>query len=284
MMRRNYRLKSSLLAISISFFVFTIFVHHLSVEQVNVEQVHNRLVRFPHFKLTQDFPSALADEAPEIPSLSQNSQQDQKEPLLKEKNIVIVIGVVLFVVAVLLIMLLSPVVGTLDKATLKEKGEFLSESFPDVLQGVTVLLIVMVITLLSLVKVIDSQGTLSILSALIGYVLGKRASELEYKKPPGFPGNGQTKPQTKPSELKIKPSKDRLKFEEKIQIKIDPPQAVTVQIDPDLGKSQVINDSMIEYTAPSQAEAGDTTQVTLKVSSEDNPFLKTAEKIINLKS
>ena len=204
-------------------------------------------------RLTQDIPSALAQQttsplapsntpkptpspSPEQNKQSQSSEQD-KTPLLNEGNIVIFSLGVLTAVMILLIMLLSPIVGTLDNATLQEKGRFLSESFPSVLQGVTVLLIVMIVALLALVRVVNEQGAISILSALIGYVLGKRATELEYQQPPGR-GN-----EAKPTDLKITPKTNQVNAGKEVEIGIVPPQEVeaNIQLDPPNtgnGKSQ----------------------------------------------
>lgn len=59
------------------------------------------------------------------------------------------------------------------------KAEFVNAIFPRVVEGITVILIVLVVTLLSLVEKIDPQGAISILSAVIGYVLGKQQRSRE---------------------------------------------------------------------------------------------------------
>ncbi|MFM2379129.1 MAG: hypothetical protein RLZZ143_1707 [Cyanobacteriota bacterium] len=173
-------------------------------------------------------------------------------------------------------MLLSPIVGTLDKATLQEKGKFLSESFPSVLQGVTVLLIVMIVALLTLVRVVNEQGAISILSALIGYVLGKRATELEYQQPPGR-GN-----EAKPTDLKITPKTNQVNSGKEVEIEIVPPQAVEANIQlnpPNTGTARVKDRSAIVYKAPTVTT---NSTVTITVTSKDNPSLKSAQTTIDI--
>lgn len=274
----------SILIISASIFILTVLAHHIAIEQVN----NSWLPSVSTVKLTQDLPLALAQSpSPTIsatvsPSPSPNSEQDQKNPqkksLLGEKNIVILVLAILIAVLAVLFTFLSPIVGTLGGESLLNKARFLSDAFPKVLEGVTVFLIVMVITVLALVGIVESQGALSILSALIGYVLGRKATELEYTKPPGSVDSGANKP----TELKIQPSNNQVKFGQKVQIQINPPQEVKVASDPQIGNVKVIDKSTIEYIAPSQADAGTTTQVIIKVSSKDNPSLKPSETTIEL--
>ena len=49
----------------------------------------------------------------------------------------------------------------------------IAQILPLVIQGITVILVVLAILLLALVKVISAEGTLSILASVVGYVLGK---------------------------------------------------------------------------------------------------------------
>lgn len=283
MIPKNRWLRKFLVTLTISLitFSFTFVAHYLSIEQPS----NMLLPTLSSIRLTKDIPSALAQ--PTTPTQSSSSQQknqsqsseQDKTPLLSEKNIVIFALGILIAVMVILIMLLSPIVGTREQATLREKGEFLSESFPSVLQGVTVLLIVMIVALLTLVKVVNEQGAISILSALIGYVLGKRATELEYQPPPGKGG------EAKPTDLKITPKTNQVKFGKEVEIAIAPPQAVedNIQLDPpNTGTAKVKDRSAIVYKAPDQGTAG--TAVTITVTSKDNPSLKSASTTITLNS
>lgn len=61
--------------------------------------------------------------------------------------------------------------------TLPEKTTYTVKAFPKVIEGVTVYLIVGVVSVLSLADRISPEGTVSILSAIGGYVLGKQTSE-----------------------------------------------------------------------------------------------------------
>lgn len=59
---------------------------------------------------------------------------------------------------------------------LTEKGDFIAKSFPPVIEGITVYLIVAVVAVLSLSATIRPEGTLTIISGISGYVLGKQTS------------------------------------------------------------------------------------------------------------
>lgn len=63
-----------------------------------------------------------------------------------------------------------------DTDGLKEKGEFIAKSFPPVIEGITVYLIVAVVAVLSLSAAIRPEGTVGIISGISGYVLGKQSS------------------------------------------------------------------------------------------------------------
>ena len=269
------------LMVSVITFSFTVVTHYRSIEKPS----NMLLSTISSIRLNKDIPSALAQQttpplAPSNtlkPTLSPSPSPEQnKQSLLNEGNIVIITLGVLTAVLVLLVMLLSPIVGTLDKATLQEKGKFLSESFPSVLQGVTVLLIVMIVALLTLVRVVNEQGAISILSALIGYVLGKRATELEYQQPPGR-GN-----EAKPTDLKITPKTNQVNSGKEVEIEILPPQAVEANIQlnpPNTGTARVKDRSAIVYKAPTVTT---NLTVTITVTSKDNPSLKSAQTTIDI--
>jgi hypothetical protein len=97
--------------------------------------------------------------------------------------IVSLLLVVLIGTLLLLFAFLSPVVGLFwrpnNQDSLRDKAWFLTESFPKLLEGVSVILIVMVIAVLTLAGVLESQGTISILSVLVGYVLGRKSTQIE---------------------------------------------------------------------------------------------------------
>ncbi|BDI20954.1 hypothetical protein ANSO36C_67560 (plasmid) [Nostoc cf. commune SO-36] len=57
-----------------------------------------------------------------------------------------------------------------------EKNQFLSEALPTLVQGITIVYIVLAVILLSILGIASAEGTLSILAGISGYVLGKERS------------------------------------------------------------------------------------------------------------
>lgn len=57
-----------------------------------------------------------------------------------------------------------------------EKNQFLSEALPTLVQGITIVYIVLAVLLLSILGITSAEGTLSILAGISGYVLGKEGS------------------------------------------------------------------------------------------------------------
>lgn len=56
------------------------------------------------------------------------------------------------------------------------KNQFLSEALPTLIEGITIVYIVISILLLSVLGITSAEGTLSILAGISGYVLGKERS------------------------------------------------------------------------------------------------------------
>lgn len=54
-----------------------------------------------------------------------------------------------------------------------EKNQFLSDALPTLIEGITIVYIVLAVLLLSILGIASSEGTLSILAGISGYVLGK---------------------------------------------------------------------------------------------------------------
>jgi Na+-transporting methylmalonyl-CoA/oxaloacetate decarboxylase gamma subunit len=54
-----------------------------------------------------------------------------------------------------------------------EKNQFLSEALPTLIEGITIVYIVLAVLLLSILGIASTEGTLSILAGISGYVLGK---------------------------------------------------------------------------------------------------------------
>jgi hypothetical protein len=176
---------ATVLLLCTSFLFSTVFFNHLSIQSAYT----NSLLSEPSLTLTTELASAKAEPIPSpIPNFSLNAANTlpdtPKKFMLEQNKVLTLLLVVLVGVLSLLFTLLSPVVGLFwrpnTQDSLKEKAWFLTESFPKLLEGVTVILIVMVIAVLTLAGVLESQGTISILSVLIGYVLGRKSTQLEY--------------------------------------------------------------------------------------------------------
>jgi ABC-type phosphate/phosphonate transport system permease subunit len=75
-----------------------------------------------------------------------------------------------------------------------EKNQFLSEALPTLIEGITIVYIVLAVLLLSILGIASTEGTLSILAGISGYVLGKERVKDR------FPAKGET--------LKTPPSLD----------------------------------------------------------------------------
>jgi hypothetical protein len=130
----------------------------------------------------------------------------------------------------------------------------------------------MVITVLTLAGYLGQEGALSIFSALIGYVLGRKASELEFQTPPNQRGK-------KPTSLSVTPTLADVKFDGELTISVVPPQDVDVDIPPNAGSILRKDKSTIVYKAPSQAS--NLTNVTITVRSKE-PSLQPVAIQLNL--
>lgn len=60
---------------------------------------------------------------------------------------------------------------------LGEKNQYLSEALPTLIEGITIVYIVLAVLLLSILGITSAEGTLSILAGISGYVLGKERSK-----------------------------------------------------------------------------------------------------------
>jgi ABC-type phosphate/phosphonate transport system permease subunit len=73
-----------------------------------------------------------------------------------------------------------------------EKNQYLSEALPTLIEGITIVYIVLAVLLLSILGITSSEGTLSILAGISGYVLGKeRGSRRGKDKLPPEAGNSK---------------------------------------------------------------------------------------------
>jgi len=283
-MKQKFKLGKPLKIVitTVAIFVFTILAHYFSVEPVG----NNFIDAMGSFKLNQELSSVLAQTptpnfVPSInptlnvsptpavtplPKLSPSAtpspevNTETQKTAITENTVFWLLLIVVNGVLALLFALLSPTIGypgNWAPGTLAEKASFLTESFPKLLEGVTVVLIVMVVTVLTLAGYVKEQGTISILSALIGYVLGRKASELEFKTPPN------------PTSLSISPEVAEVKFGSQLNIKIDPAQEIeSYEVQPPtIGKVKIQDKSTLVYQAPSKSEAGSTTEVSITVTS-----------------
>lgn len=279
---------------TVAIFVFTILAHHFSVEPV----ANNFIDAMGTFKLTQELPSVLAQtpiptttptqtSTPTRPSNSTQTPTPTRPPNstqtpsltktpIQESSIKLLLILVLVGVLALLFTILSPVVGSRDESTLDEKATFLTETFPKILEGVTVVLIVMVITVLTLAGYLGQEGALSIFSALIGYVLGRKASELEFQTPPNQKGK---KPTQAPISLSVTPTVADVKFDGELTISVVPPQDVNVDIPQNAGSILRKDKSTIVYKAPPQVSGSTTATITVR---SKEPSLQPVTITINL--
>jgi hypothetical protein len=265
---------------TIAIFIFTILAHHFSVEPVG----NNFIDAMGSFKLTKELPSVLAQTPTPtlVPSISPTSNlspspfktplptpstsatpslegnPETKKTAITENTVFWLLIIVVNGVLALLFTLLSPTIGfpffggKWAPGSLEAKARFLTESFPKLLEGVTVVLIVMVVTVLTLAGYVKEQGTISILSALIGYVLGRKASEPDQK-------------DKNPTSLSISPKVAEVKFGSQLNIEIDPAQEIaSYKVNPpEIGEVTIKDQSTLVYQAPSKSEAGSTTEVTI---------------------
>ncbi len=196
-MFKNKSIKSKLLTAALLFMTFlfsTVLVNQFSIQQVSDFSAARKV----SLVVNENLPAAAAQTSqPLVPltitssppglnnsaNLITTNPESSKKFVLEQNRVLTLLLVVLIGVLLLLFALLSPVIGLFWKPnnqdSLKEKAWFLTESFPKLLEGVSIILIVMVIAVLTLAGVLESQGTVSILSVLVGYVLGRKSTQWE---------------------------------------------------------------------------------------------------------
>ena len=78
-------------------------------------------------------------------------------------------------VGALVLLIVIPSLAFFSSKNLEQgrKNQFLSEALPSVIEGITIVYIVIAVLLLGMVGIASAEGCLSILSAISGYVLGK---------------------------------------------------------------------------------------------------------------
>jgi len=63
--------------------------------------------------------------------------------------------------------------GTSSKREPRLSGQSILKILPIVIEGITVILVVLAVLLLGLLKITTSEGTIGLLGSIVGYVLGK---------------------------------------------------------------------------------------------------------------
>jgi hypothetical protein len=189
-MFKNKSVQAKLITVSLLFFGFiisTFFLNHVSIQQVIESPSPKEL----NLVVNTDLPAAEAQTLKPLPIISTNplittpatTTDSDTKFVLEQNRIVSLLLVVLIGTLLLLFAFLSPVIGLFwrpnHQDSLRDKAWFLTESFPKLLEGISVILIVMVIAVLTLAGVLESQGTISILSVLVGYVLGRKSTQIE---------------------------------------------------------------------------------------------------------
>ncbi len=189
-MFKNKSVQAKLITVSLLFvgFLFsTLSLNHLSIQQVIDRSSPSEI----NLAINAGLPAVEAQTLKPLPIISTNplianspaTPDTDKKFVLEQNRIVSLLLVVLIGTLLLLFAFLSPVIGLFwrsnNQDSLRDKAWFLTESFPKLLEGVSVILIVMVIAVLTLAGVLESQGTISILSVLVGYVLGRKSTQIE---------------------------------------------------------------------------------------------------------
>jgi hypothetical protein len=189
-MFKNKSVQAKLITVSLLLFgfLFSIFcLNHVSIQQVTKGSTSQGL----NLLINTNLPAAEAQALKPLPIIPTNPltvtstapPDNDKKFVLEQNRIVSLLLVVLIGTLLLLFAFLSPVIGLFwrqnNQDSLRDKAWFLTESFPKLLEGVSVILIVMVIAVLTLAGVLESQGTISILSVLVGYVLGRKSTQIE---------------------------------------------------------------------------------------------------------
>ena len=191
-------------------FVFTILAHHLSVDLVD----NNYIDTMGTFRLTQDLPSTLAEtpytskilEAKTIETSSTNPSPNETQRNdyvglnrllglnggLSSQLLVMIIMLIGFII--LTLALLSIVSSNKSHTTLKEMADFLLETFPKILEGITVVFVVIVIGTIAIGGQEIDAATVGVLSAIVGYVLGQKSSERTSKRQDKTTNNSQNNP------------------------------------------------------------------------------------------
>jgi len=276
----------SIVITTIAIFIFTVLIHHLSIELGG----NNFIDAMGTFKLTKELPTAVAQTPSPLPptpsptpsptlstqSIKNETKKTEEKTKIQESTVLQLLLVVLIGVLFLLFTLLSPVVGSLNNSSLDDKANFLTQTFPKLLEGVTVVLIVMVIAVLTLAGYLQEQGTISILSALVGYVLGKKSAEEADKTPRQ---NNPSTPTQAPTSLSVKPTAANVKFDGELKISVMPAQDVDVDIPQNAGSILRKDKSTIVYKAPPQVSGSTTATITVR---SKEPSLQPVTITINL--
>lgn len=187
------------LAIAVVAFLVIIVASNLQIDTVNTNQFQTGQKISLVKTISQNETVSPTNKTAEQNKVQKSSDVTQKEEyLISAKDVAFILMGVLIGSLTLLLYVFSPVIKT-KEGDFPVKAEFINAVFPRVVEGITVILIVIVVTLLSLVDKINPQGAISILSALVGYVLGKQTGggdggpNPQQQQPPGG-GDGGPNP------------------------------------------------------------------------------------------
>lgn len=151
---------------------------NLRVDALNVNQIQTRK-EVSQIQTLAQVPKN--DPQEEVTPAREDTETDKKTNILLTSDSIQTLLYALIVGSLaVIITVFSPVIRT-HEGRLEEKARFINVVLPKVVEGLTVILIVAIVTILSLVERINPEGAISILSALVGYVLGKQQGFMEAK-------------------------------------------------------------------------------------------------------
>jgi hypothetical protein len=262
---------------TVAIFVFTILAHHFSVELVS----NNFIDAIGNFKLTQELPSVLAQtpQPTTTPTPQPITTSNSNSIFLLLNNTNILLWIALIGVFVVLFSLLSPITGSIStwwkgdttNPTLKDKGDFLFLALPKISESITIILVIIVVTALTVSDKIQSEGAISLLSSIVGFVLGKKSAE-DAK-------NNPLTPTQAPTSLSVIPTVADVKFDGELTISVVPAQDVDVDVPQNAGSILRKDKSTIVYKAPPQVSSSTTATITVR---SKEPSLQPVTITINL--
>ena len=164
----------------------TTLAQNNSVEQERLEREVKEEVQEEFKEVKEDVKNKIEVEVGN--KVKEEVENKVKEQIVEAKRIprstaLILLTAILFSSALIGITIYTPSHG-IDKqggeqqnmplTTMDDRTEFVNKVLPKVVEGITVYLIVAVVSILSLSGTIQPQGTITILASISGYVLGRQ--------------------------------------------------------------------------------------------------------------